>query len=189
MLIDMAFGSIMYVIVSLGFGENFEWSILFLSWFFALLPDLDFFLYVGIKKFFSRGRKLVTHHIIHFPLFFVGIVIVMWSITGDMYLCTLFLACTLGHLAHDAFTTPQGVQVFFPFSRRGYRFSGKGMHVVTLKERKEIMNERRRKYEQQALDVKGEFFVRLEKMNLGTWVAIVFACALVFSFAFFFPKN
>lgn len=199
MLVDVALGSIVYVIVSFGFGENFKWSTLVFSWLFALLPDIDFFfyfIYLGIRKFFSKERTLVTHHIIHFPLFFVGIALAIGYVSEDAFICTLFLVCTVGHLVNDAFTTPQGVQVFFPFSRLGFQLSREGVHVVTLEERKKIMSERRERYMhiQQKLGAKGELLDRLEKMRTeswtgGSWAVLFFAILAVSLFAFFFPSS
>ena len=203
MLVDLAFGAITYVLVSLAFGKGFENIFFVLSLFFSIMPDLDFLLYVSIKKvsaylseqctfprfrrLFLCGKNMVTHHIIHFPLFYFVASAIIWYFTESAYVCTLFLACSLIHLVHDTFTTKQGVQVFWPFSSLGYRLSREGCYVVTLEEREEIMKLRREQYRTQALDVKGEILVRLEKGGVRTWVTIFFALGMVTVFALLYP--
>jgi hypothetical protein len=199
MLVDLAFGAIIYVFVSLAFGRGFEGVFFSLSLFFSIMPDLDLLPYFGIKKvsayllerrtyprfrgLFLRGKNMVTHHIIHFPLFYFVASAIIWYFTESVYACTLFLTCSLIHLVHDAFTTEQGIQLFWPFSPLGLRLSRKGCHVVTLEEREEIMRLRRERYRTQALGVKGEVLVRLEKVGAKTWIMISLALGAVTLFA------
>lgn len=142
MIKDFSFGTILYIIVSVLFGYHFDASFYALALCLSLLPDIDFIPYLLFKKRFS----LVTHHIIHYPLFFLLLGIIIFALTQNAYLATLFLAILTSHFILDTFATteyPTGIRWIYPFSKKSWYFSQGAIYTLTEAQQREQLEKRR----------------------------------------------
>lgn len=120
MFLDIGIG----ILLSLAFGHVFEIGRSFHWLFFALaaslLPDIDAIFYL-IKKLLSK-RKIYNHRgFTHYPVVYVPIVAIIYSILGPSY-AILFVFCIYSHLIHDSFWLGWGIVWFWPFSTVRFKF-------------------------------------------------------------------
>lgn len=125
MLLDIKLGLVWALLVGAIFGEPFT-----LWWFlagaaFALLPDIDALIELSMSGTIS-GKTAGAHRtLLHQPLLYVPVVVVVWVFAGSAWGILLMLGIA-GHFAHDLVGMGYGVRLFWPFSKRWYKcFSSK----------------------------------------------------------------
>ena len=123
-LADIANG--IFATVLTGFVTHTEvvWWYFLIGIPFAMLPDLD-----AIPELFIRGKVASSsEHIrdhrdgLHFPVLFLLVGLLAGSYFG--FFGYLFLSATLLHFVNDLYGTGWGIALFWPFSRRKYKFFG-----------------------------------------------------------------
>lgn len=171
MLYDICTGTLLYIGVSLAFGNTFDGTFFALALFFSLLPDIDFIPYVLLKK----RLGLVSHHIIHFPLFFLlaGAVLAWFS----PYLGTLFLLCITNHFIHDTLPgmsgTPLGLRWFYPFSTTSWVLQGRRFKAISDADRADRLETRRQTWlSADRRNLLWEIASRLEPMDAIGWTMV-----------------
>lgn len=142
MIKDFSFGTILYIVVSILFGRHFDIHLYVLALCFSLLSDINFIPYILFKKRFS----LVTHHLVHYPLFFLVLGVIVFMLTKDAYITTLFLAILTSHFILDTFATteyPTGISWLSPFSKKSWYILGNKIYPLTEEQRFEQLEKRR----------------------------------------------
>lgn len=120
MLKDILLGIFWSFTVSALFEIEFTFGWMLLGVFFALLPDLDFFI-----EYAQRGRVggkvLGAHRVVtHIPLLFVVLGIGIFFVFGSA-VALLYALGVIGHFIHDSRGMGYGYRALFPFSRRFYK--------------------------------------------------------------------
>ncbi len=177
MFIDIAAGTVIYVFVSLMFGESFAWMPFLLTLFFALSPDSDFIPYLLLRK----KLKLVSHHIIHFPLLFLPIGALLVYFLAGFYFVVLFLLAAFAHFVHDSMSET-GIQWLWPVDISSYSIN-KGRIGVAYKRELYYQCLRQTREERSIAD---EVKMRMEKLDMNTGLFLTFAATVLFLFAFKF---
>lgn len=183
MLKDLSLGTILYIIISLAFGHEFDATLYAISLAFAILPDVDFIVYAVLRKRFS----LVTHRFIHYPIFFaaVGTGILFFN----PYIGTLFLILTLDHFLLDTFastTYPTGIQWLFPFSRKSwYLFHGK-THALTEAQQANQLQKRKLQWNtsKEERTLLWEILVRIDSLTTANITLVLLAFLFLAWFLF-----
>ncbi|KKS37770.1 MAG: hypothetical protein A3G49_05505 [Candidatus Sungbacteria bacterium RIFCSPLOWO2_12_FULL_41_11] len=179
MFIDLASGMVVYVIVSLFFGIQFDYRVLGLSIFFAFFPDLDFIPYVLLRRRF----KLVSHHIIHFPLMLIPVGAgLVWLVTQSSYLAILFALGVFIHFLHDG-SDKTGMYWLWPLMRRPYQLTGRGF-VMSAEARRAVFEESRKGADKRS--AWDEVTMRMEAVGVKTKAYLLVALLLVLLHAFLF---
>lgn len=86
---------------------------------FALLPDIDFLLYLGKRSAdeFSHEHRDLLHN----PLLYLPIGTVLLAVIHPP-LGFLFLLASVGHFIHDSIGGGWGVRWLYPFSKNYFKF-------------------------------------------------------------------
>ena len=181
MLKDFSVGTIIYALVSILFGHKFDVNHYILSLIFSVLPDADFILYIFLKK----RRSLVTHHIIHYPIIFASIGMVM-CIT-NLYMGLLFLTIVLSHFALDFFSAteyPAGIQWLYPFSKKSWYIFGGRIYKLTAMQQNEQLSKRTVLWEalEEKRTVLWEILVRIDRIDQISIILFSIAVTVIMFF-------
>ncbi len=182
MLKDFSLGTILYILISILFGREFDIYQYFLSLVLSILPDMDFIPYILLRK----RLFLVTHRIIHYPLLFAGTGLTI--LMENHYFGTLFLVLATNHFVLDTFSTteyPTGIQWLFPFSKKSwYIFQGK-IYQLTAFQQSEQLSKRMFAWNtgKEKRTTLWEVMVRLDALTPITMILIGFAVTLLTFFS------
>lgn len=113
---DLSVALWVYVIISTFFYRDFDYRFLAATIIFSIGPDMDFIPYLVLRKKYN----LLSHHFIHFPLFWLSVAAVMYFVSSP-YLSVLLVAPSITHILRDSY--PTGIKFFYPFSGIYYRLS------------------------------------------------------------------
>lgn len=115
MYIDLASGLFLYVVVSVVFGQNFDWLNLPVAIFFAFFPDdLDVPIFMAIRKIF----KLASHRFFHHPLIVMPLAFAAGYWWQGYYGAFLCFVPNAAHFFHDSFNPTgkkAGIKWLSPF--------------------------------------------------------------------------
>ena len=174
MVVDLAIGILAYVWTSEVFGKNFNVWMLFLSIVFAFSPDADMAIFALLRK----RLKLVSHHIIHFPLVFLPVGGSLIGLIGGWYLATMFLAAAFSAFVHDSCNIV-GVRWLYPFSKQAYRLVGR--KIVWARERESYYEQLRQTRTMRTLW--DEIWMRIrEDANRSTLEILLISCVFLVLF-------
>jgi hypothetical protein len=121
MFLDILLGLLWATLTSLVFDVPLTPWWLFLGVFFALLPDIDFWVEY-VRRGTVGGKTLGDHRVLtHIPFLFVVPAILLF-IYGSPALGTLFILGVYGHFFHDATGMGYGYRLLYPFSPLFYKF-------------------------------------------------------------------
>ncbi|MEP7162288.1 MAG: metal-dependent hydrolase [Candidatus Moraniibacteriota bacterium] len=120
MFFDIKLGVLWAILVGLLFGEPITpWWIL-AGVFFALFPDIDFWIEY-IQRGTVGGKVLGAHRtLLHNPLTYIPVVIITGTFFGSAWM-TLASIGLLGHFIHDTMGMGFGVRWLWPFSLNFYK--------------------------------------------------------------------
>lgn len=155
--IDGIFGVIIYIIMTIIFGKEIGATNFGLAIFFAYAPDIDFIPFIVLRK----RLRLVSHRLIHFPLLYIptGVIAILVA-GGEVFHATTFVLASTAHFVHDT-TSAQGMQLFYPISRRAYALEKLWFVHVTEEERQRFYNRLREGASQRSIIE--EFMMRIRK--------------------------
>ncbi|MBI2637694.1 MAG: metal-dependent hydrolase [Candidatus Sungbacteria bacterium] len=175
MFIDLAVGVLVYTGVSYLFGQGFSWLFFVVGVKFAFFPDIDFFLFLLLR----RKYNLVSHHLVHFPLVLSSVGVLSWfGITGGWYFPAMFFFATMGHFIHDGFSEV-GIRWLWPFSNQYYTFTG--YRIAKAEKRDEIIGKlKETKHQRSIVD---EFLMRWENPNRWSIAFLLAASILAVTYA------
>lgn len=125
MLLDIKLGLLWAILVAILFGQIITPPWLLAGVFFALLPDIDFWLEY-IKRGTVGGKTIDLHRtLLHAPLTYIPVTILVGVYGGPAWMW-LFGLGIFGHFIHDSMGMGYGIRWLWPFSTRWYKlFSGK----------------------------------------------------------------
>lgn len=120
MFLDIGVGIMLSIGISWFFQTDLTLVLIFTGIFFALLPDIDFF--IEFAKHGSVGGKVIREHreIIHFPFFYAPFFVLLLVVFGVKW-AILFGLCLLAHFLHDSIGIGWGIKWFWPFSQKSYK--------------------------------------------------------------------
>lgn len=177
MFIDGAIGVIIYVVVSVVFGKDFNLGTLLLTIIvFSISPDYDLIPYFALR----RKKGWVSHHLIHYPLIFVPIGAAGFVLGGSFYLAALFGACAISHFVHDSMGET-GIRWWYPFSKESYMLRD-GRFVFT--DRQAVLARLEKGKEKRT--TKEEIAMRMEEIGRGTKILLLVACLMIVIYASFY---
>lgn len=121
MFLDFGIGIFLSILWSAVFDVALNFKLVALGILFSVTPDLDVF-----AELLQRGRvggRVHGHHrkITHFPLTYIPVALLIGSYYGNVW-TWFFLANVLAHFVHDSIGTGWGIQWWWPFSRKSYKF-------------------------------------------------------------------
>ena len=147
MLIRISLGMLLYVFVSMLFGESASFPSLGLSIFFVLLPLADWLLYLPLRKRY----KLVSHYFWYYPLMYVPVgSVAVFMISGNAYYVVLFTLNSLANFVHATYQTQQGLQWLAPISWISVSLYGNKLKVFSAEERKEFLANKYEEYKERS---------------------------------------
>ena len=119
MFADIGIGAMLGLVVGRFFNEPNIWLFIALGIFFALLPDLDFF--VELIRHGKVGGKEQKEHrnLFHFPLLALPVCVIMFFVSVPVG--TLFTLGVFSHLIHDSFGIGWGIKWGYPFIRHTHK--------------------------------------------------------------------
>jgi hypothetical protein len=118
--VDMTIGILLYLTISILFGEKFSVIFLAVTIFFAHFPDADMIPFLFLRKKFD----LVSHQPIgHHPLILVPLTGAVGHWIGGPYLSALMAISTLYHFVHDS-AEEVGLAWLSPFSKKRWSLLG-----------------------------------------------------------------
>ncbi|MEK7110779.1 MAG: metal-dependent hydrolase [Patescibacteria group bacterium] len=98
-------------------------GLVILSVIFALLPDADFFLH-ALRRGNVFGKWAHEHRdLFHKPLLYIPLGVLALLPFGGEFV-QVFVVASLFHFLHDTVGMGWGVKLFWPFSKRNYKFFG-----------------------------------------------------------------
>lgn len=186
--VDMSTGILIYTILSLVFGIDFDLFVLIFAIWCAFLPDSDMVPYLLLRKKYG----LVSHHIFfhHPPLFilFAGIIscfFAQWYGISGWYAVSIATCGSILHFIHDS-CSPNGVgaHLFSPFSWKRYSFArGIIPHYVSdkfVREYYEELGMMSRKMDSALYEI--VFRTEIEKITLKTVLFFIFSVSTLSCF-------
>lgn len=184
--IDMSAGILIYTLLSLVFGVDFDPFVLVFSVFFSFAPDCDMIPYVALRKKWN----LVSHHVFfHHPapvVFLVGIAGWLfggwYGIDNNWYAVSIAVSGIVAHFAHDAWK-PLGMKIFSPFSKKRFSWAEGKPHWVIPLFVKSFYEEMRKK-SLEADSAVFEFTSRIETEKLGPKTKLLFVVSVASLFCF-----
>jgi len=121
MFLDIKLGLIWALLIGLFFEQVLTPAWILASVFFALLPDIDFWIEYAMRG--TVGGKVMGAHrsLLHNPIPYLPIALFIGTYFGPAWM-TLFTFGVFGHFAHDLSGIGLGIRLFWPFSDRWYKF-------------------------------------------------------------------
>ncbi len=121
MLLDIKLGLCWAFLVGLFFEQTLTPLWIFAGVFFALLPDIDFWIEY-IERGTVGGKTIGAHRtLFHNPSLYIPITLFIGTLFGPAWM-TLFALGIIGHFVHDLSGMGYGIRLFWPFSDRWYKF-------------------------------------------------------------------
>jgi hypothetical protein len=120
MFLDFKLGILWPVLVGILFQEPITFTWLLAGVFFALLPDIDF--WIELIQRGTVGGKIIGAHrtLLHNPLVYVPVILFVGSFFGPAWM-TLFGLGVFGHFIHDSMGMGYGVRWLWPFSNHWFK--------------------------------------------------------------------
>ena len=120
MFLDIGVGLLATIFLGHIFAISLNWTLIYLSITFVLLPDIDI-VYYSIRKLIGREHVYNHRALTHYPIIYIPVVALVYYFLGFFY-SVLFAVSVYFHLIHDSFWLGWGIVWMWPFSTKRFKF-------------------------------------------------------------------
>ena len=122
MPLDIGVGIFLAIIGAKVFHVALTWTLVLWSIGFALLPDIDVFPELIVRRGKLGGKEIGWHReLTHFPILYIIPAILVFIFAGPLWGCLFTLGVFL-HLLHDSIGMGWGIKWIWPFNKNSYKF-------------------------------------------------------------------
>lgn len=171
--VDMIFAMILYVVFSLIY-QNYDFTLLLWSIFFAHLPDVSMAIYPFCKKWVINKFGIPSHRpLTHHPVLLISAIAISCYFLAPVlgYSISMFILLAVSnlfvHFVHDSIE-PQGMHWISPFSWKRITLKNGFPEYVPENIWHDIHWEKEKKY---AMSSKDEFTQRADKVSVVQKIA------------------